>query len=145
MSRCAAFDSSCVRANEVIPWITVASNTISTSLYSPSGWCLLMTSSIRNLVEAGSTNPETRLTTISARPAINNPRRGRISSQTSGSTARSLWTFGGFEVSLGGELNLLFDASGPSCASLLEQYHTLSCCDSSGSALYARGVSRQSA
>src|SRR5579864_2823303 len=87
-------------------------------------WCLLMTSSIRNLVEAGSTNPETRLITINTSPTASSPRRGRISFQTSGQTAFSRWIFGGFAASLGGELNLLFDSKTPGSASLLLHCHT---------------------
>src|SRR5579864_2285732 len=87
-------------------------------------WCLLMTSSIRNLVEAGSTNPETRLITINTRPTASSPPRGRISFQTSGQTAFSRWIFGGFAASLGGELNLLFDSKTPGSASLLLHCHT---------------------
>ncbi len=39
-------------------------------------WRLPMTLSTRNLVEAGSTRPETRLITISTNPRASSPRRG---------------------------------------------------------------------
>src|SRR2546422_1057396 len=67
--------------------------------------CLLMTVSIRNFVEYGRTRAATRLMSINMNPRASRPRRGRISSQTSGSTARSLWILGGFWVSWVGELN----------------------------------------
>src|SRR5229473_979192 len=86
--------------------------------------CLLMTVSIRNFVEYGRTRAATRLMSISTNPSASNPRRGRINSQTSGSTARSLWILGGFWVSLGGELNPLFDSESAGLASLLLHCHT---------------------
>src|SRR5579863_10448295 len=82
-----------------------------------------MTSSIRNLVEAGSTNPDRRLITISTKPSASSPRRGRISFQTSGHTAFSRWRFGGFLTSFAGRLNLLLDSAGAGFASLLLHCH----------------------
>jgi len=69
-------------------------------------WCLLMTVSIKNLLEYGNTRAATRLITINTKPSASNQRRGRISFQTSGRTALSLWTLGGFGSCLGSELNL---------------------------------------
>src|SRR5207245_9542953 len=86
--------------------------------------CLLMTVSIRNFVEYGKTRAATRLMSISTNPRASRPRRGRISSQTSGSTARSLWILGGFWVSWVGELNPLFDSESAGLASLLLHCHT---------------------
>jgi hypothetical protein len=65
---------------------------------------------MRYFEEYGSTNPATLLMTIRTKPSASNPRRGRISFQTSGQTAFSRWIFGGFGASLAGELNLLFDS-----------------------------------
>jgi hypothetical protein len=62
--------------------------------------------------------------TISTKPMASNPRRGRISFQTSGSTAFNLSIFGGFAASFEGELNLLFDSMEPGLASLLLHCHT---------------------
>src|SRR5271157_6527462 len=107
-----------------------------------------MTSSIRNFVEAGRTNPETRLITISTKPTASSPRRGCISAQTSGKTAFKRWIFGGFAASLAGELNLVFDSAGMGLASLLQHCHTFNdrAPPVTGHAppLYARGVSRPS-
>src|SRR5271157_4579533 len=83
-----------------------------------------MTSSIRNFVEAGRTNPETRLITISTKPTASSPRRGCISAQTSGRMAFNRWIFGGFAGSVAGGLNLLFDSAGMGLASLLQHCHT---------------------
>src|ERR1700756_1125426 len=83
-----------------------------------------MTSSIRNLVDAGRTKPETRLITISTKPTASRPRRGRINSQTSGKIAFRRSILGGFVGSLAGELNVLFDSAGPGFASLLLHCHT---------------------
>src|SRR5215472_12256786 len=47
-----------------------------------------MTSSIRNLVEAGRTSPETRLKPMRTRPRRRSPFLGEMSSQSSGSTTR---------------------------------------------------------
>src|SRR6478672_6114794 len=44
---------------------------------------------MRNFVEYGSTSPDTRLMTIRTKPRASRPRRGRISSQTAGSTFRN--------------------------------------------------------
>src|SRR5271165_1633643 len=52
--------------------------------------------STRNFVDAGSTNPETRLITIRMKPTANNPRRGRISCQISGSALKTCVFFAGF-------------------------------------------------
>src|SRR5271169_1269319 len=52
--------------------------------------------STRNFVEAGSTSPDTRLITISTKPIANNPRRGRISCQISGSPLKTCVFFAGF-------------------------------------------------
>jgi hypothetical protein len=65
-----------------------------------------MTVSIRNFVEYGSTNAATRLMIINPKPSTSSPRRGRMSFQTSGKTALSLSTFGGFGGCLGSVLNL---------------------------------------
>src|ERR1039458_9254861 len=54
-----------------------------------------MMSSTRYLVEAGSTSPETRLTTINPSPSASRARRGRISCQTSGSTLKISVFFAG--------------------------------------------------
>src|ERR1700730_18869648 len=70
---------------------------------------------------------------MSPKPSASSQRRGRISFQTSGKTARSLWTFGGFGVSLTGEFNLLFDSFQRESASLL-QY-----CDTPVSAVVCSG------
>src|ERR1700716_1281536 len=117
--RCAAFDNDCVSEKEVAPCTNVAANTTRTSGCSLSMRCLLMTVSIRNRLEYGNTKAATRLITISPKPSASSQRRGRISFQTSGRTARSLWTFGGFGVSLTGEFNLLFDSFQRGCAALL--------------------------
>src|SRR5260370_41566697 len=45
---------------------------------------LVMTLSIRYFVEAGSTNPATRLTAMSANPSASRPRLGLINAHTSG-------------------------------------------------------------
>ena len=50
--------------------------------------CLPMTSSIRNLVEYGSTRPLSRLMTISTKPSASSLRRGRIISRRSGQILR---------------------------------------------------------
>src|ERR1700716_3735315 len=117
--RCAAFDNDCVSEKEVAPCTNVAANTTRTSGCSLSMRCLLMTVSIRNRLEYGSTKAATRLITMSPKPSASSPRRGRISAQTSGKTARSLWTLGGFGGSLVGEFNLLFDSFQRRSASLL--------------------------
>src|SRR5271166_3982143 len=52
--------------------------------------------STRNFVDAGSTNPETRLITIRTKPIANSPRRGRISCQISGSALNTCVFFAGF-------------------------------------------------
>src|SRR5579863_7353925 len=83
-----------------------------------------MTTSIRNFMEYGNTNPATLLITISTKPSASNQRRGRISFQTSGKTVLSLWIFGGFAASIPGELNLLFDSVRRDLASLLLHCHT---------------------
>src|SRR5579871_4581979 len=90
-----------------------------------------MTSSIRNFVEAGSTNPATRLIVMSTRPTTSSPRRGRISVQISGKTAFKRCIFGGLLASLVSGLNLLFDSIPPGLASLLLHCHTssASACD----------------
>src|SRR6201988_2214522 len=110
-----------------------------------------MTSSIRNLVDAGRTKPETRLITISTKPTASSQRRGRISFQTSGRIALRRWILGGFVASLAEELNLLFDSAGPGFASLLLHCHTSRSGTPRGhsvtgsrAALYARGVPRPS-
>ena len=66
--------------------------------------------SIRNFEEYGSTKPASLLQTISTKPMASNPRRGRISFQTSGQTAfsRSIWNF--LSSGLEAGLNLLFDS-----------------------------------
>jgi hypothetical protein len=46
------------------------------------------------------------LITINTSPSASSQRRGRISFQTSGRTALSLWAFGGFDGCFGSELNL---------------------------------------
>ena len=63
--------------------------------------CLVMTLSIRNLVEIGSTMPHTRLMIISMKPRANRFRRGRTSSFSSGSALRKC------------SVVLPFDFSGP--------------------------------
>src|SRR4030095_6918211 len=75
-------------------------------------WCLAMTPSIRNLVEYGSTRPDTRLITMSTKPIASNPRRGRIKSQTVGAIARSRWVFiGGFWGGFCGEFTVWLDTT----------------------------------
>src|SRR5208283_2657442 len=49
-----------------------------------------MTESIRNLVEPGSTMPQTLLMSVSNKPRANRARRGRTSSITSGHALRSV-------------------------------------------------------
>src|SRR5260370_956895 len=64
--------------------MTVATRTPSTM--GVSSWiCLrLMTLSTRYFVEAGKTNPETRLMAINTKPSASSPRLGFINAQTSG-------------------------------------------------------------
>src|SRR6266446_10944645 len=64
--------------------MTVAERTPSTM--GVSNWiCFLpMTLSTRYFVEAGKTNPETRLMAISTKPSARSPRLGFINAQTSG-------------------------------------------------------------
>src|SRR5271165_5654304 len=52
--------------------------------------------STRNFVDAGSTNADTRLISISTKPIANNPRRGRISCQISGSALKTCVFLAGF-------------------------------------------------
>src|SRR5580658_10257388 len=94
-----------------------------------------MTISIRNRLEYGNTKAATRLITINTKPSASNPRRGRISFQTSGKTARSLSTLGFFWAGLGSVLNLLLDSARPGFASLLLLPH----CDTSGPAVVCSG------
>src|ERR1700730_8957808 len=87
----------------------VADKTTSTRRRNNSTWCLAMTLSIRNLVEYGSTSPETRFTTMSRKPSVSRPRRVRMSSHTSGRTARSRCVvIAGFGFGVGDELTVLF-------------------------------------
>src|SRR6202035_642645 len=95
--------------------------------------CLLMTVSIKNLVEYGNTSAATRLITINTKPSASSQRRGRISFQTSGKTARSLWTFGVFWAVLRSVVNLLLDSARPGLASLLLH------CDMPGPAVVSSG------
>ena len=88
ISFCAAFDMSCTSANELSAWTTVAATTAPTSGTSSSVREWPMTSSIRNLVEPGSTSPATRLTAISRNARASSRRRGRTSAHTSGRSAR---------------------------------------------------------
>src|ERR1700745_2890557 len=68
-----------------------------------------MTLSIRYRVEYGNTSPETRLMAINKRPTASSPRRGRIRSQTIGSTTpslgRALRVSEGFEEKLTSDLH----------------------------------------
>src|SRR5437764_13003354 len=66
-------------------------------------WCLTITESIRYRVEIGSTSDDTRLIAISRNPSASSPRRGRMSSITSGRTVFSLGRGEPFAVSLGEE------------------------------------------
>src|SRR6201987_4869523 len=83
---------------------------------------------------------------------VSSPRRGRISFQTSGKTAFSLWILAGFGVSVPEELNLLFDSVTTALASLLRPncptYRALPAglepVTRAIPALYARDVSRPS-
>src|ERR1700733_2074729 len=68
--------------------MVVASRTAPTIKGSLSACFLTRTLSTRNLVDAGSTNPETRLMTISTKPNANSHRRGLMSVQISGSALR---------------------------------------------------------
>src|ERR1700733_10177811 len=86
--RWAAFESSCVRENEVIAWMVVASRTAPTIQGSFSACFLTRTLSTRNLVDAGRTRPETRLMTISTNPNARSHLRGLIRAQISGTTLR---------------------------------------------------------
>src|ERR1700732_4259187 len=70
------------------------------------------------------------------------PRRGRVSSQTMGRTARRRCTFGGFWVRLSVEFNPLFDAIWPEFASLLPHCHTLRLVTARRSRCMLGGVSR---
>src|SRR5690348_193400 len=69
--------------------MTVAPSTASTSGVSRWSCFFPMTLSTRYFVEMGSTNPQMRLTIISAKPAARIPRRGRIISRMSGHNSRS--------------------------------------------------------
>ena len=62
-----------------------------------------MTPSNKNLVEYGSTRLATRLITISRKPRLSRARRGRVSSQTIGNTARKRCALAGFADALSGE------------------------------------------
>src|SRR5437660_7770358 len=71
-----------------------------------------MTLSTRYFVEAGKTNPESRLMAISTKPSASSPRLGFISAQTSGRLFQAffrfaLWVggFGGWLVAMIGETN----------------------------------------
>ena len=86
MSRCPSLESNWVSVKDVTPCTMVAPSTANTSGLSRSARCLPMTPSMRNLVDAGSTSPHTRLTTISTKPSASRPRRGRIRSFSSGRT-----------------------------------------------------------
>src|SRR5580658_4798709 len=89
------FDSSCVSAYDVRPWITVAVTTTRTITGSRRAWRFRITSSRKYFVEAGRTSPETRLITIRPKPAAKIPRRGLISASTSGSSFQSNFAFAG--------------------------------------------------
>src|SRR5262245_54611742 len=88
ISRCASFDRSCVRANELTACRMVAATTAPSSGPSRSVRCLPITSSIRYFVDAGSTRPATRLTAISTRPSAIIFRRGPTSAFRSGYRSR---------------------------------------------------------
>ena len=75
--RCAALESSCVSVKEVTPCIAVAAMIARASGASSPTWRLPMTLSTRNFVEAGSTNPASRLMAIKTRPKSKSTRCGR--------------------------------------------------------------------
>src|SRR5690349_14660682 len=75
--------TTCESANDVPAWMIVATMAMPASGSRSSERCLLMTSSIRNFDVYGSTIPENRLTTISARPMASEPRCSEISSRAS--------------------------------------------------------------
>src|SRR5581483_3669080 len=66
-----------------------AATTAKTKGVSMEVWRLPITSSTRYLVEAGSTRPALRLTTIRTKPKASRPRRDPMSSRMSGSNVRS--------------------------------------------------------
>ena len=68
MRRWAALESVCVRAKDVAACTRVASSTTATRGISRLTRCLPMTSSTRNFVDAGRTNPATRLMTMRTNP-----------------------------------------------------------------------------
>src|SRR5262245_53156595 len=94
--RCAAFERSWVRANDVTPWTSVAASTAPTRGRSSSARRFPTTSSIRNFVEPGRTSPATRFTAMRPSPASRSARRGRTRAQRSGTRANSRSLFGRF-------------------------------------------------
>src|SRR5262245_1822563 len=82
--RCADLESSWVSVNDVRPWISVAPTTARISQPRNCIWRLPITLSTRNLVEAGSTRPLTRLIAMRPKPRSSMPLRGSRSAQTSG-------------------------------------------------------------
>src|SRR5271156_4547590 len=75
--------------------MTVAVTTTRTITGSRRAWRFKITSSRKYFVDAGRTRPETRLITISPKPAAKIPRRGLISASTSGSSFQSNFAFAG--------------------------------------------------
>src|SRR5215472_13629796 len=73
--------------------MTVAPRTPSTIGVNRFIWCFVITLSTRYLVEAGSTNPETRLIPINTKPSASKPRRGFINAQTSGRLFQAFFFF----------------------------------------------------
>src|SRR5688572_23790974 len=78
-----------------MPWMRVAATTAPTNGASRSARRCPITSSIRNLVDAGRTRPQMRLIVMSTSPAASSPRRGPTSSLSSGHNARSRSERGG--------------------------------------------------
>ena len=83
MARCAATPSTCDSAKDVMAWTTVAAPAASASGSSISARRFPITSSMRNFEVAGSTSPDSRLTSISARPSVSRPRRAQMSALAS--------------------------------------------------------------
>ena len=89
MALCPAFESSWVNAKVVMPCTAVAARTPAINSGSKSARCLLITSSMSNFGDHGSTSPDMVFTTMRTKPPTSSQMRGRTSAQTSGQTAIS--------------------------------------------------------